>query len=131
MNSNGKMDIKALPEPEPGTSEEYVAPGNEIEKQLVKIWSEILGTDEGVIGIDTNFFELGGQSLMAMKLISLLREKFNVKISLETFFQMGTIKQIAGLIQESLHDPEKKTAEVDVSASDLKFIKKKRREINI
>jgi acyl-coenzyme A synthetase/AMP-(fatty) acid ligase/acyl carrier protein len=124
----GKVDIQALPESGIQTAEVYEAPGNEIEKQLVHIWSEILALDEEKIGINTSFFDLGGQSILAMKLLSAIRETFQAKLPLAAFFQVGTVKGIAGLILESHSNKEKKETKEDFSLSGIKFEKRKRRE---
>ena len=63
LTTNGKIDRKALPEPEIKAEKDHTAPGNRIEKTLVNIWSEVLGINKDVISIDTNFFQLGGHSL--------------------------------------------------------------------
>ncbi|MFC2146794.1 amino acid adenylation domain-containing protein, partial [Acidobacteriota bacterium] len=66
LTANGKNDRRALPEPQPGEiGIDYVSPRNAVEKELVKIWSEVLSIDENKIGIDDNFFQLGGHSLNA------------------------------------------------------------------
>ncbi|UCH93122.1 MAG: amino acid adenylation domain-containing protein [Candidatus Aminicenantes bacterium] len=98
MNPSGKVDIKALPEPGIRAAEEYVAPVNEIEKQLVRIWSEILALDEKLIGTNSGFFDLGGHSILAIRAISKIKEVFNVEIPLATFFQEGTPRGIAEIV---------------------------------
>ncbi|MDR0268640.1 non-ribosomal peptide synthetase [Paenibacillus sp.] len=69
LNVNGKVDRKALPEPEyHGSEAEYTPPRDEAENTIVQIWSEILGIDQ--ISVHSNFFELGGHSLKAMQMVS-------------------------------------------------------------
>ncbi|MGE5340424.1 MAG: amino acid adenylation domain-containing protein [Candidatus Omnitrophota bacterium] len=101
LTSNGKVDRKALPEP--GIKEEkgYVAPENEIEKQLVDIWSDILGIDENKISIDSDFFELGGHSLKAALLVSHVHKIFDVNMSLTDVFTHPTIRDLSGFINEA------------------------------
>ncbi|HLP49098.1 MAG TPA: amino acid adenylation domain-containing protein, partial [Candidatus Kapabacteria bacterium] len=89
LTPNGKIDRKALPKPEFQTSESYIAPSDEIEKRLVEIWSDVLGRDElhvmqlkTSIGIDNNFFQLGGHSLNATIIATKIHKAFDVKISL-------------------------------------------------
>ena len=92
LTSNGKLDKKALPDPEGlgmSTGVEYVAPRNEIEEKLVVIWEEILGTEN--IGVQDNFFELGGHSLKATQLISRINVELNVKINIKNIFIEPTI----------------------------------------
>ena len=73
LTSNGKINRKALPEPEGQlvTSAEYVPPGNEIEQVLADIWSEVLGVE--YVGIHDNFFELGGDSILSIQIGSRAR----------------------------------------------------------
>jgi amino acid adenylation domain-containing protein len=133
LTPNGKIDKKALSELDRtiGIGTEYVAPTNEVEKNLAAMWSEILEKDR--VGIDDNFFDLGGQSLIAMRLMSMIKEVFNVKVPLTAFFQVSTVKAIAGLILEtqSREGPGKGAAQEDHSFASVKFKKKKRREREI
>lgn len=81
LTLNGKIDGMALTNPENLeliSGIQYVAPRNEIEEKLVKIWIEVLGIKK--IGINDNFFELRGNSLTATKLISLMHKEFEIKI---------------------------------------------------
>ncbi|MCK4261027.1 MAG: amino acid adenylation domain-containing protein, partial [Halanaerobiales bacterium] len=101
LNSNGKIDRKALPKPEGvltlGT--EYVAPTNETEERLIKIWTEILGIEK--IGITDNFFELGGHSLKATSLVSKIYKEFDVELPLREVFKSPTIKELSEYIRIS------------------------------
>ncbi|HLP58410.1 MAG TPA: amino acid adenylation domain-containing protein [Candidatus Deferrimicrobium sp.] len=94
----GKIDRHALPRPELKYSGSYTAPRNEIETKLVKLWAEILGKDLQ-IGIDDNFFQLGGHSLKATTLMSRIHKELEVKIALLEIFKTPTIRDIARLIQ--------------------------------
>ena len=72
LTSNGKVDRKALPEPElTDLSAEYVAPRNETEAKLAVIWQELLGLEQ--VGIYDNFFELGGDSILTIQIVSRMR----------------------------------------------------------
>jgi acyl carrier protein len=77
----------------PELSVEYAAPGNKTEKILVQIWQDFF--DIRPIGIDDDFFELGGDSLKAMTIIDLIHHNRKVKISLAEFFKQPTIKGVA------------------------------------
>ena len=75
LTSNGKVDRKALPDPE-GTGMQqaaYIAPVTETEKKLVKIWSEVLRGKEEEIGLESDFFALGGDSIKAIQIVARLR----------------------------------------------------------
>jgi len=77
----------------PALATAYVAPASETEIRISKIWQELLGI--GQIGIYDNFFEMGGNSLMATQLLSRLRQVFGMAIPLETVFDNSTIGQLA------------------------------------
>jgi acyl carrier protein len=104
LTPNGKLDLKALPEPGMTRGDLYVAPRNTIEKKLVEIWSEILGTKTAQvssIGIDDNFFELGGHSLKATVMVSRIHKELQVKISLADIFKTPSIRDLAVKVLES------------------------------
>jgi amino acid adenylation domain-containing protein len=93
---NGKVDRKKLPAPVETISQlsgVHVEPVSEKEKELVKIWSELLKIES--IGITDNFFELGGNSLIAAMLISRIRKAFNLRLSIRQVFKLQTIQEIA------------------------------------
>ncbi|MDQ3917398.1 MAG: amino acid adenylation domain-containing protein [Acidobacteriota bacterium] len=92
LTPNGKVDRRALPEPtgahaEPGES--FVAPRTTIERELARVWSEVLGVER--VGVNDNFFKAGGHSLLAIQLISRLYDAFGVKLSLRRFFESPTV----------------------------------------
>jgi amino acid adenylation domain-containing protein len=95
---NGKVDTKALSTPVIHAPGEYAAPRNEIEEQLVDIWSEILQVDKAIIGINSNFFDLGGHSLKAILLAARIHEVFHVDVPLAELFITPTIRAISGLV---------------------------------
>jgi acyl carrier protein len=98
LTPNGKIDRRALPVPEPEAEETHTAPRNDIEKEMAGIWSEVLGVEKDTIGIDTNFFQLGGHSLKATVMIAKLQGKFNVKVPLAAVFKTPNIRGLAEFI---------------------------------
>ena len=99
---NGKIDRRALPEPDWTRSEleeALVAPRTAIEEILVGAWSEVLGLER--VGINDNFFDLGGHSLLAMQVISRVHDAFQVKVSLRSLFEMPTIADMAVLVVQN------------------------------
>jgi amino acid adenylation domain-containing protein/thioester reductase-like protein len=92
ITSNGKIDRRALPEPLFHSSENYAAPRNEIEEKLIEVWGRVLGLS-GAIGIHDDFFEIGGNSLRAMQIVSILIREFD--ISIDQIFQNPTIAELA------------------------------------
>jgi hypothetical protein len=77
LNPNGKVDRRALAEKDVKitSSREYVAPGDDTERQLVEIWAQVLKLTPEKIGINDNFFELGGHSLLATQLTAKIRSR--------------------------------------------------------
>jgi thioesterase domain-containing protein/acyl carrier protein len=96
LTPGGKIDRKALPEPEVKTSVEYEAPRNEVEKQLQEIWREIFESEH--IDINDDFFEIGGHSLKAAVMISKIHQTFNINLPLGEVFKSTTIKSLAEYI---------------------------------
>ncbi|WP_374017841.1 amino acid adenylation domain-containing protein [Paenibacillus thiaminolyticus] len=98
LTPNGKIDRKALPAPnedmQSGT--EYLAPRTPIEEQLTAIWQDVLG--RGKVGIQDNFFDLGGHSLRATTLVSKIHKELDIRVALRDVFQYPTIEKIAALI---------------------------------
>ena len=98
LTTNGKIDRRALPEPEQEAGREYAPPGNELEKTMVEIWAEVLGHDTRQISIHANFFEIGGDSLNALRVCSQLKKSTGVNIDISTFFSNQTINEICSHI---------------------------------
>nr|WP_278286571.1 condensation domain-containing protein [Zhouia spongiae] len=104
LTSNGKLDRKSLPELKGLSIDigiEYLGPRNEIEEQLVGIWSDVLDIPEGEISVTANFFELGGHSLKVLKLSSKLYKDLGLKVSIQDLFTYNSILSQAELISES------------------------------
>jgi amino acid adenylation domain-containing protein len=98
LGPNGKLDRKALPEPhEVESSAEAIAPRNETEAILLRIWQRVL--DREKIGVTDNFFELGGHSLLAVQLMGEIRKETGADIPLAALFQGATIEYLANLVR--------------------------------
>ena len=95
LTPNGKIDRKALPQPEGAlyAAASYEAPGSHTEEILAGIWQEVLGVEK--IGVHDNFFNLGGHSLKATVLASRIHKEMNVEIPLREIFQRATIRELA------------------------------------
>ncbi|UOE51897.1 amino acid adenylation domain-containing protein [Mucilaginibacter sp. SMC90] len=93
LTPNGKTDKKALPEVETSHEESYTAPQTATEKQLAKIWEELLGVEK--VGTKDNFFELGGHSLLAMRVISQVRKELNKELKIRDLFMYPVIADLA------------------------------------
>jgi amino acid adenylation domain-containing protein/non-ribosomal peptide synthase protein (TIGR01720 family) len=99
LTPNGKVDRKVLPAPEltQVSSSHYVPPSTPIENLLAGIWAEILGLEK--VGIDDNFFELGGHSLIATRVMSQIRQVFQLELPLRCLFEKLTIALLAREIE--------------------------------
>ncbi len=100
LTPNGKVDRRALPAPaHDGQSREtFVAPRTPVEVGLAGIWSEVLGVER--LGIQDNFFDLGGHSLVAAQVISRARKTFSVDLPLRSLFESPTVAGLAKTIYE-------------------------------
>ena len=97
--TNGKIDRKSLPEPDwraLAASREFVEPRTPAEGQLAAIWSDVLNVER--VGATDNFFDLGGNSLLALRLISRVRSVFMVELPLVSLFKAPTLEGLAAEI---------------------------------
>ncbi|MNO68080.1 Plipastatin synthase subunit C [compost metagenome] len=101
VTTNGKLDRRMLPLPEVNSTQEYVAPRNELEETLVHIFSEVLGLER--IGIDDNFFEMGGDSIKAIRIISKVREH-GFELDIRTLVQERDIRNISSKVEKVQFD---------------------------
>jgi thioesterase domain-containing protein len=99
LTPNGKRDRKALPAPEFAPAVAYRAPSSPQEEILCTAFAEILGVPR--IGLDDNFFDHGGQSLLAARLISRIRSILNVQIPLSAIFEAPTAGELNAMISQS------------------------------
>lgn len=109
---NGKLNRRALPKPDkkrPELDTPYVAPVQEFELKLAKIWEAVL--EVGPVGIHDNFFDLGGHSLAATRVVSQVIEQFQLEIPLQALFQSPTVAEMASVIVEHQY---KKLGKIDL-----------------
>ncbi|NOQ25406.1 MAG: amino acid adenylation domain-containing protein [Bacteroidales bacterium] len=106
LTANGKVNRKALPNPEVKAGDDYVAPSNELEKKMVSIWSEVLDVPEEELSVMANFFALGGHSLKAMDVTNKIQEIFNVAVPLTQVLNSLTIRSLVLLISVKVDQEE-------------------------
>ncbi|MCP5106542.1 MAG: amino acid adenylation domain-containing protein, partial [bacterium] len=99
LTSSGKADRKSLPVPEVKAVAAYTAPRDIVEETLTGIWAGILGIEKCSMGIDANFFQLGGHSLKATLVISQIHKRLNKRIPLLEMFKTPTIRGLASRIK--------------------------------
>ncbi len=102
LTPNGKLDRAALPVPNshrPLLTTLFAAPRSSIEETLTKIWTEVLRLEQ--VGIHDNFFDLGGHSLAAMRLVSRVIKQFQLELPLQSLFQSPTVAEMATIIMEN------------------------------
>lgn len=100
LGASGKIDRKALPDPQVKSGIAYEPPANETENILTRIWSEVLGVSR--LGVNDNFFHLGGHSLKATILLARIHKVFAVKMTLGQMFRQPTIRGMAGFIGDAV-----------------------------
>ncbi|MDZ8135366.1 MAG: SDR family NAD(P)-dependent oxidoreductase [Nostoc sp. DedQUE04] len=98
-DNSASGNISQANHPRPNLGNDYVAPNNEIEVTIARIWQQILGINQ--IGIHDSFFDLGGHSLLATQLLSRLRQEFQINLSLHSFFEAPTIIDQALIVEQT------------------------------
>jgi len=102
LTSNGKIDRKALPEPEaPVKEEKYEPPRNEKEQRLVEVWQKVLGLAK--IGITDNFFEIGGDSINAIQVAAQLKQ-YQLELRINHLFLYPNIKELANWVTTAVRE---------------------------
>ncbi len=86
----------------PDLDSDYVAPGNDVERTLVGFWEELLGVDQ--VGVQDSFFDLGGHSLIAVRLFAMIKKAYRVEFPISVLFEAPTISLCAALIRERIGD---------------------------
>ena len=100
LTPNGKIDRRALPAALPAMIESrdsYVAPSTQLEKLLADIWSLVLNVER--VSVNDNFFDLGGHSLLATQVMSRLRQRLQIDVPLQSFFEKPVIAELAREIE--------------------------------
>ena len=121
LTANGKINYKALPEP--GylvQAEEYEAPRNEVEKDIVFLWSELLLLDKEKISRNQHFFRSGGHSLLSVKLVAKINKKYELsKYSISVFevFENPVLSDMAEMIRQNKLKEKNDRLHVDITSS--------------
>jgi amino acid adenylation domain-containing protein len=95
LTANGKVDVAALPPAAPAR-QPYITPRTAVERVLAGIWADVLETDR--VGVHDSFFDLGGQSMSAARMVFLIRDALQIDLPLRTVFEAPTIAALAEAI---------------------------------
>jgi amino acid adenylation domain-containing protein len=112
LNTNGKVDRNALPEPERQSRDLYVAPANDTETRIAEIWQQTLKLDD-VVSATANFFELGGHSLLATRIAAAMSEAFGKTLPVRAIFEHNTVRTLAAHV-----DQQQETAQAVIVKAD-------------
>jgi amino acid adenylation domain-containing protein/FkbM family methyltransferase len=114
LTLNGKINYCALPTLEEaleGPKRDYVPPGTPVEQVLADIWAEVLGVER--VGVGDNFFDLGGHSLLIVRVSSKLHEALNKHVSIVTMFEYPTVKALAKYLSRDEQEEAEGPSTVD------------------
>jgi acyl-coenzyme A synthetase/AMP-(fatty) acid ligase/acyl carrier protein len=96
LTTNGKVDRKALPDADMASQQQvYVAPSTETEKALCEIWQDLLSIEVDAISVTSNFFNIGGDSLLIVRLASKITDQFELTLDIKGLFELSDIQSIA------------------------------------
>ncbi len=103
LSANGKLDRKQLPDVKPALTSEFIAPETDTEQQITAIWQQVLQHSQP-IGVNHSYFELGGNSLQAMQIVSQIREQYPCELAIADLFSFQTVRELAHFIDAVLSD---------------------------
>ena len=107
LTTNGKLDVRALPAPE-YTAGEYRAPTGPLEEALAGIYAHVLGVDR--VGVDDSFFDLGGDSISAMRLVKSVNAVLDADLMVTTVFEAPTVHMLSPYLQQHLRPTTQRPA---------------------
>lgn len=113
LTINGKIDTKKLLQLEIKSVYDYVAPSNNIERKLTEIWAKTLNIDVTKVSVLDDFFDYGGNSLLAIQLLTAINKNYGIQLELQEVFKLKTIRGLSELIDLEVwvNDDEKKDVE--------------------
>ncbi|MEM9292993.1 MAG: amino acid adenylation domain-containing protein [Acidobacteriota bacterium] len=116
LNRNGKVDRKALPEPEAAASDDdrFLEPRSDVEAAVAQIYAEVVEVER--VGALDHFFHLGGHSLLATQVVARLREIFDVELPLRTLFEAPTVAELALAVEEEMMSSVEDLSEAELDA---------------
>ncbi len=133
LTKNGKVDRNALPRPRLSrrdVSVDYSPPRNDIELEIARLWQQILGVEE--VGINDNFFDLGGDSIVNIQIVSAARSK-GIEITPQQVFDFPTIRELANVVKNASEEVAEQgdvIGQVPLLPSQLRFLKSNPTNLN-
>ncbi len=106
VTPSGKVDTRALPGPGRLDRGEYAPPRDEIERRLTEIWAGVLGIEAGSISRDANFFDLGGNSFLLIRIVSKVFHEMGMELSIADIFAYPTVMETGGLLKSKKYVDE-------------------------
>ncbi|PLP90484.1 non-ribosomal peptide synthetase [Pseudomonas sp. FFUP_PS_473] len=97
LTANGKLDRRALPEPDAAAGREYRAPQTDTEQAIARIWAQVLDVER--VGLDDHFFERGGHSLLAVQTVSRLKREFDLDVGVRELFEHPQLEAFARYVE--------------------------------
>jgi len=97
LTPNGKVDRAALPEPAPAAADAYLPPVTDRQRRLCRIFAEVLGVDR--VGLSDSFFDLDGQSLLAIRLVGRVRAEIGADLAVGDIFNAPTVGELDALVE--------------------------------
>jgi len=116
LTPNGKLDRKALPAPDAEDVQTglYVEPSNATEQAMCEVWQEVLKLDR--VGVEENFFSLGGDSILSIQVVSMLKSR-DIVVDIKDIFKHQTIAQLAAQIE-----PGRREQEIFIGTNEIAYL---------
>jgi aryl carrier-like protein len=124
LTANGKIDRKALPDPDIPAEESAApsaTPSTDVERTLAEVWQEVLEVER--VGVTDNFFDLGGNSLLMVRIYNKLRSIFGERVSIVKMFEYPTVSAFARYLSQESVEPQENS---DHQAEKRKALRRRR-----
>jgi hypothetical protein len=98
LNRNGKVDVHALPPPDDFSTDNSGLPATDVEQKIAEIWAEVLGCQK--VGVEDNFFDLGGHSILLVRLQGILKDSIAPHLEIVDLFRYPTVRSLAKVLRQ-------------------------------
>ena len=130
LTPNNKVDRKALPEPDrlrPELQKELILPQNQVQDAIARVWKDVLRID--AVGIDDAFFDLGGDSLLSIRVITELENTLNMRIPIVKFYQYPTVRLLSDFLKRDERTVSSEKPTMDRAALRRRALKQRRKKM--